>query len=106
MLPTELNAPHPSLFASVEEMNHFATSSLNSIEYLTAVSIGIARDYCRSASEKGMPPFAVTAPWDSSYSMSASAHSLLADSGKQFGQLNDIVHDYFEYVDTYLRRAR
>ena len=91
----------PNHHASMAEMiDGLASSSLNSLEYLTAVTLGLAQESCQSAAKEGESFLAVQSPWDVSVYLSMAPVHLLSDLSKRCLQLQEATRNYYEYVNS------
>lgn len=89
---------------SFVDLNHMATSSLNSLEYLTAITLGFAREQCENALVESEIFFSSKNLLDGVYSLSMAPRILFADIERQMSHLSEITYNYFEYVDTDLKQ--
>jgi len=105
MLASNSQSVDPKVLIDIDEFSHLATLSLNSIEYLTAATLGMARDYCEQSSIESIALLTPNGPWTVDEFISLTHNMIISDLGKLVSHLDGIVHDYFEYVDSDLRRS-
>ena len=91
----------PSLDMSViDEFSHFARSSLNSLEYLTAVTLGLAQDGFLAAAQEGESIFAPKSPLDATIYCSMTPVNALSSFSKACLQLQEATNNYYKYVNS------
>ncbi|MGV0998956.1 MAG: hypothetical protein ACOYBQ_06485 [Fluviibacter sp.] len=89
--------PKPRVFA-LEEMTHLATSSLNSLEYMTAVSLGIAHESCANAARKSDSILNATSLLEVTAFLSIAPVNLLEELSQSCIQIHEAAKNYYEYV--------
>ena len=105
MLPmVNLSLSQPLDPSAVDELSHIATASLNSIEFLTAATLGLAHENYIQASHERISFFSSKSPWEAAWLMSLSPAMIFSDFKKQMSHLHEIAQDYFEYVDSDIRQ--
>jgi hypothetical protein len=106
MLALNSRSVEPKVLIDIDEFSHLATLSLNSLEYLTAATLGMAKDYCETSSIESVALFASNRSWSGEEFISMTQDMIFSDFGKLVAHLDEILHDYFEYVDSDLRRSQ
>ena len=101
---TNHSMPHPLDTFTVDEFNHIAVTSLNSIEFLTAAALGLAQENYVKAPKERLTFFSSKSPWEAAWLISLSPAWLFSDFSKHMAHLQDITQDYFEYVDSDIRQ--
>jgi hypothetical protein len=105
MLPmVNLSMSRPLDPSAVDELSHIATASLNSIEFLTAATLGLAHENYTQASHERISLISSKSPWEAAWLISLSPAILFSDFKKQMTHLHEIAQDYFEYVDSDIRQ--
>ena len=84
----------------IDEFSHLARSSLNSLEYLTAVTLGFAQDSFSAAAEDSEIIFASRSPVDVSVYFSMGPVNALSGFSKCCLQLQEATQNYYKYVSS------
>ena len=91
----------PSLDMSViDEFSHIARSTLNSIEYLTAVTLGLAEESLKTAAHEGEYIGTAKSPVDVTVYFSMSPVNLVSGFSKRCLQLQEATQNYYKYVNS------
>ncbi|BBU69202.1 hypothetical protein [Fluviibacter phosphoraccumulans] len=86
--------------SAIADLNHVASASLNSLEYLTAVALGLAQEGCNAAAKEGASLLAAQSPWDMTLYLSRSPANLMSDFSKRCLKLQEIAQNYYDYVNS------
>jgi hypothetical protein len=92
---TQLQAPEVVV---LDELIHLATSSLNSLEYLTAVSLGIAHENCINAARNSGLILNAKSPMEVTACLSMAPVNLLSEFSQSCFQIHEAAKNYYEYV--------
>ena len=92
---TQLEAPE---FVALDELTHLGTSSLNSLEYMTAVTLGIAHESCVNAARNSGLILNAKSPMEVTACLSMAPVNLLSDFSQSFLQIHEAAKNYYEYV--------
>ncbi len=91
-------APELDVLA-LDELTHLATSSLNSLEYMTAVSLGIAHESCANAARKSDSILNATSLLEVTAYLSMAPANLLEELSQSCIQIQEAAKNYYEYVN-------
>ncbi len=91
-------APAPAVLA-LDEITHLATSSLNSLEYMTAVSLGIAHESCANAARKSDSILNANSLLEVTAYLSMAPVNLLEEFSQSCSQIHEAAKNYYEYVN-------
>lgn len=83
---------------ALDELTHLATSSLNSLEYMTAVSLGIAHETCANAARKSDSILNATSLLEVTAYLSIAPVNLLEELSQSCLQIHEAAKNYYEYV--------
>jgi hypothetical protein len=86
--------------SGINELSQLASVSLNSLEYLTAVTLGLAQESYNSAAKEGVSILAAQSPWDMTLYLSVSPVNLMSDFSKRCLKLQEVAQNYYEYVNS------
>lgn len=100
MLPITTASLTPAQQSSViDEFSHLARSSLNSLEYLTAVTFGLAQESFSTAAQEGESILSAKSPVDVSVYFSMAPVHALSGFSKRCLHLQEAAQNYYEYVN-------
>lgn len=101
MLPITTLPMAPEIDMSViDEFSHIARSSLNSLEYLTALTLGLAHENLSAVAEEGESIFAAKSPVDVSVYFSMAPVNVFSGFSKRCLQFQEATQNYYKYVST------
>lgn len=101
MLPITTLSLGPDIDMSViDEFSHLARSSLNSLEYLTALTLGLAQENFSAAAEEGASIFTAKSPVDVTVYFSMTPVNVLSGFSKRCLQLQEATQNYYKYVNS------
>lgn len=84
----------------IDEFSHLARSSLNSLEYLTALTLGLAQENFSAAAEEGASIFTAKSPVDVTVYFSMTPVNVLSGFSKRCLQLQEATQNYYKYVNS------
>jgi len=101
MMPTiNANLTSGVDMSAIDEFSHLARSSLNSLEYFTAVTLGLAQDGIYAAAQEGESIFSTKSPLDVTIYCSMSPVNALSSFSKACLQLQEATQNYYKYVNS------
>ena len=86
--------------SALDEFSHLARSSLNSLEYFTAVTLGLAQDGIYAAAQEGESIFSNKSPLDVTIYCSMTPVNALSSFSKAYLQLQEATQNYYKYVNS------
>ncbi len=101
MMPTiNANLTSGLDMSAIDEFSHLARSSLNSLEYFTALTLGLAQDGIYAAAQEGEHIFSTKSPLDVTIYCSMSPVNALSSFSKACLQLQKATQNYYKYVNS------
>lgn len=101
MLPITATSFVPELnISAIDELNHLARSSLNAIEYVTAITLGLAQESFNTAALEGESIFTAKTPLDVTVYFSISPVNVFSGFSKRCLQLQEATQNYYRYVNS------
>lgn len=85
---------------TVNEVSHLATAALNSIEFITAFTLGLAKEKCESVMKDDSYLINSTSPIEAGFCIALSPIRYWVDLSKNYQQFHEATVNYFDYVDT------
>lgn len=83
---------------ALDELTHLATSSINSLEYMTAVTLGIAHENCANAAKNSGLILSAKSPMEITACLSMAPVNLLSGFSQSCLQIQEATKNYYEYV--------